>query len=68
MGIEPQQEQRATRRFALRLPLTVKFPDGGEKEAQTRDVSARGISFYVDSPSAKERRSSSRLPYLRRSL
>ncbi len=50
MGIEPQQEQRATRRFALRLPLTVKFPDGGEKEAQTRDVSARGISFYVDSP------------------
>jgi len=53
MGIEPQQEQRATRRFALRLPLTVKFPDGGEKEAQTRDVSARGISFYVDSPLAE---------------
>jgi hypothetical protein len=46
---EPQREQRTTRRFALRLPLTVKFPQGEQKEAQTRDVSARGISFYVDS-------------------
>jgi hypothetical protein len=46
---EPQREQRTTRRFALRLPLTVKFPQGEQKEAQTRDVSARGISFFVDS-------------------
>jgi PilZ domain len=46
---EPQREQRTTRRFALRLPLTVKFPEGDAKEAQTRDVSARGISFYIDS-------------------
>jgi hypothetical protein len=45
---EPQREQRTTRRFALRLPLTVKFPQGDQREAQTRDVSARGISFYVD--------------------
>jgi PilZ domain len=53
---ETQQDQdnnndkRATRRFALRLPVTVRY---GEEEpehaAQTRDVSARGICFYVDS-------------------
>lgn len=46
---EPQREQRATRRFSLRLPVTVKFTDGSaEKTAQTRDVSARGICFYMD--------------------
>ncbi len=50
---EPQREQRTTRRFALRLPLTVKFPEGDQKEAQTRDVSARGISFYTDSSIAE---------------
>ncbi len=52
---EPQEEQqeqgtdkRATRRFALRLPVTVR--DGDEEHsAQTRDVSARGICFYVES-------------------
>jgi hypothetical protein len=44
---EPQREQRTTRRFALRLPLTVKFPQGEQKEAQTRDVSARGIRFLL---------------------
>ena len=47
---QPQREQRSTRRFSLRLPVTVKFGDGGtEKTAQTRDVSARGICFYLDS-------------------
>lgn len=50
---EPQREQRSTRRFALRLPLTVKFPQGDSKDAQTRDVSARGISFFVDSSIAE---------------
>ena len=51
---EAQQEKRATRRFALRLPVAVTYADNGtqEKSAQTRDVSARGISFYVDSPIA----------------
>src|SRR6201987_2519277 len=51
---EAQQEKRATRRFALRLPVAVTYADNGaqEKAAQTRDVSARGISFYVDSPIA----------------
>lgn len=45
-------EKRATRRFALRLPVSLN-PAGKSGEvftAQTRDVSARGICFYVDSP------------------
>ena len=48
---EPEQEKRATRRFALRLPVTVSYTENGsqEKSAQTRDVSARGICFYLDS-------------------
>jgi hypothetical protein len=49
---ERQQDKRATRRFSLRLPISVKYQDGaaGEKTAYTRDVSARGICFYLDSP------------------
>lgn len=48
---EPHPEKRATRRFALRLPVAVTYGENGvqEKTAQTRDVSARGICFYVDS-------------------
>src|SRR5438093_2906763 len=45
-----EQEKRATRRFALRLPVSVSYGDNGanESSAQTRDVSARGICFYLD--------------------
>lgn len=48
---EAQQEKRATRRFTLRLPAAVSYTEKGsqEKSAQTRDVSARGICFYLDS-------------------
>jgi len=49
---EAQQERdkRATRRFALRLPVSVRSGENGaQHEAQTRDVSARGICFYLDS-------------------
>ncbi len=48
---ESQQEKRATRRFALRLPVSVTYSENGTQEtgAQTRDVSARGICFFVDS-------------------
>lgn len=47
---EPQHEKRAARRFALRVPVTV---DHGENNshnetAQLRDVSARGICFYLE--------------------
>src|SRR5579872_750945 len=46
---EPNNEQRATRRFALKLPLTVKTPKGpAEVVAETEDVSARGVFFYLD--------------------
>ena len=45
-------EKRSTRRFALRLPVSVNYDQDGtqERPAQTRDVSARGICFYLDSP------------------
>ena len=50
MAETTQENKRATRRFALRLPVSVTYSnDGTEKSAQTRDVSARGICFYVDS-------------------
>ena len=44
-------EKRATRRFALRLPVSLGYPENEAeaRAAQTRDVSARGICFYVDS-------------------
>jgi hypothetical protein len=52
---EAQQEKRAARRFALRIPVTVSRGDGqGQTEsAQIRDVSARGICLYLDSPIAE---------------
>jgi hypothetical protein len=44
------KDKRATRRFALRLPVSVSYGEPVEEhDAQTRDVSARGICFYVDS-------------------
>ncbi len=48
---EAQQDKRATRRFALRLPVAVTSSEEGSQGtiAQTRDVSARGICFYLDS-------------------
>jgi hypothetical protein len=47
---EVQEEKRATRRFALRLPVAVNPSEAPnhQESAQTRDVSARGICFYVD--------------------
>ena len=55
MVVEVQQaEKRATRRFALRLPVAVNFATNTSAPlaAQTRDVSARGICFYLESPLA----------------
>jgi hypothetical protein len=47
---EKDTDKRATRRFALRLPVSVHYgANEAEHTAQTRDVSARGICFYVDS-------------------
>ena len=47
-------DMRNTRRFSLKLPLTVKFSNGtGEAAAETKDVSARGVFFYLDSKVAE---------------
>lgn len=48
----PQTDQRTTRRFTLQLPLSVKLDDGGH-DAKTKDVSARGVFFYMDSAPAQ---------------
>lgn len=45
---ESQQEKRAARRFSLRVPVTVDH-ENSTHPAQIRDVSARGISFFLDS-------------------
>jgi hypothetical protein len=49
---EPQQEKRGARRFALRVPVSVNRTTTSNVQneaAQLRDVSARGICFYLDS-------------------
>jgi hypothetical protein len=52
---ESRQEKRAARRFALHIPVTVDH--SGEtaqgEVAQIRDVSARGICFYLGSAVAQ---------------
>ena len=48
----PQTDQRTTRRFTLQLPLTVKIDNEGVT-AQTKDVSARGVFFYMDAAPAQ---------------
>jgi hypothetical protein len=52
---EPQQEKRAARRFPLRLPVTVNHGENAQQRevGQLRDVSARGICFYVQSSIAE---------------
>jgi hypothetical protein len=49
------QEKRAARRFALRIPVAVNrdLNSAQHEEAHIRDVSARGICFYVDSAVAQ---------------
>ena len=50
---EPQQEKRGARRFALRVPVNVSRnttdSSVSTESAQLRDVSARGICFYLES-------------------
>jgi hypothetical protein len=50
----PQADQRTTRRFTLQLPLTVKLDNTADGvDAKTKDVSARGVFFYMDSAPAQ---------------
>ncbi len=53
--VEAQQEKRAARRFALRIPVSVARDENANpgESAQLRDVSARGICLYLDSPMAQ---------------
>ena len=47
---QKENDKRATRRFALRLPVSVRYGENAQEHtAQTRDVSARGICFFVES-------------------
>jgi hypothetical protein len=43
-------ERRASRRFTMTLPLTVRSsdPSGTERHGQTRDVSFRGLYFLIE--------------------
>src|SRR3984893_14355152 len=49
---EAQQEKRAARRFALRIPVAVAREEDAKftESAQIRDVSARGVCLYLDAP------------------
>jgi hypothetical protein len=49
--MENPAERRASRRFTMTLPLTIRAsgPNGGiERQGQTRDVSFRGLYFLID--------------------
>lgn len=48
-------EQRSSRRFSLKLPVSIRYADGQAKEvpAETRDVSAQGVFFYTGSKVAE---------------
>src|SRR6266851_7064373 len=52
---EAQQEKRAARRFALRIPVSVARQEDTKfsESAQIRDVSARGVCLYLDAPVAQ---------------
>jgi len=49
---QQEKEKRAARRFALRIPVSVARAKDTEyrESAEIRDVSARGICLYLDSP------------------
>jgi hypothetical protein len=50
MLLDSSPERRATRRFDMRLPATVKSTDTTlyELRTETQNVSARGVFFYLD--------------------
>jgi hypothetical protein len=49
---KPQIERRTNRRYRFCLPVVAKNGDGAEISAYTRDVSSRGICFFVKEPPA----------------
>ncbi|MDP9268466.1 MAG: PilZ domain-containing protein [Acidobacteriota bacterium] len=55
MATKAQTDKRATRRFPLSLPVAMKVQskERGEMVSETRDVSARGVFFYMESAPAE---------------
>jgi hypothetical protein len=57
MASKADSDKRSTRRFPLALPVAVKVKASAEKDAevvsQTRDVSARGVFFFMESAPAE---------------
>jgi hypothetical protein len=49
MSTKPAADKRATRRFPLALPLAVKLKARDEVVSETKNVSARGVFFYMES-------------------
>ena len=49
---EPKVDKRANRRLSLKLPVVVNLPpqSNGESTVETKDVSSRGVFFYLDTP------------------
>ncbi len=48
--MDAQTDRRAARRFAMMLPVRLRYPDGAgvvEKDGETRDVSYRGLYFFT---------------------
>ncbi len=41
------KDRRINRRFSMKLPLTVKFSGTNAVPAETREVSSRGVYFYM---------------------
>ena len=55
MSTKAQTDKRGTRRFPLTLPVAVKMKTREKNEvvSETRDVSARGVFFYMESAPAE---------------
>jgi hypothetical protein len=47
---QPQEERRAAQRFAFELPVILKHPLQGEIHTRTRNLSTKGICFYLQTP------------------
>jgi hypothetical protein len=50
MSSSAEVEKRATRRFSLKLPVAVENQQEGPLPAETRDVSSRGVCFFMVTP------------------
>ena len=55
MSTKAQTDKRSTRRFPLTLPVAVKVKthDKSEIVSETRNVSARGVFFYMEAAPAE---------------